>query len=311
MATMRQATSVINKAFQLLQMHLCALCHSPLRVASHFLVLCLLAQLSITPSAAQTKVNLLFGENRNEKGELNPIPERFTNVFARIEKDLNIQFRLQMYPWNRAVKIASTEGGLIFGLSLTPERAEIFNFSEPVVYQYLWLVTRADQQFDYKTIQDLKGKTIGVVRGSKYGGEFDQLKNILFKADDDIDAYGPRLKKLSNKRIDAMIFASPLTNPKDVEKLISNIKIPNENNNENSPSQTIRFAVLPVPVLKDGIRFASLKGQNEKLIKDIDRILAQLNSKPKIRRKPSSASTHIDTYKSVHIATKLGQENNF
>jgi hypothetical protein len=265
-------------------MHLHASCNTPLRLTYHFLALCLLVLFSIAPTAAQTKVSLLFGENRNEKGELNPIPERFTKVFTAIEKDLNIQFRLQIYPWNRAVKIASTEGGLIFGLSLTPERAKIFNFSEPVVYQYLWLVTRADQQFEYKTIQDLKGKTVGVVRGSKYGGEFDQLKNVLFKADDDIDAYGPRLKKLSNKRIDAMIFASPLTNSKEVEKLISDIKIPNENGNDTASNQVVRFAVLPVPVLKDGIRFASLKGQNENMIKGIDRTLAKLNSKPKIRR---------------------------
>lgn len=240
------------------------------------------------PSFAQTKVPLLFGENRNEKGELNPIPERFTHVLSAIEKDHNIQFSLQIYPWNRAVKIASTEGGLIFGLSLTPERAEIFRFSEPVVYQYLWLVTRADQQFPFKTIEDLKGKTIGVVRGSKYGGEFDRLKNVLFKTDDDIDAYGPLLKKLQNRRIDAMIFASPLTNNKEVEALIKTIKIPQENETDLSAHQETRFSVLPVPVLKDGIRFALLKGKNDKLISDIDRTLSRLNrsnAKPKGRKR--------------------------
>lgn len=244
--------------------------------------------LTVTPSFAQTKVPLLFGENRNEKGELNPIPERFTSIFAAIEKDHNIQFSLQIYPWNRAVKIASTEGGLIFGLSLTPERAEIFRFSEPVVYQYLWLVTRADQQFPFNTIEDLKGKTIGVVRGSKYGGEFDRLKNVLFKTDDDIDAYGPRLKKLQNRRIDAMIFASPLTNHKEVEALIKTIKIPQENETDLSAHQVTRFSVLPIPVLKDGIRFALLKGKNDKLISDIDRTLSKLsklNAKQKGRKR--------------------------
>ncbi len=229
----------------------------------------------LQPSFSQTRIPLLFGENRNEKGELNPIPERFTKILANIEKDLSIKFQLQLYPWNRAVKIASTEGGLIFGLSLTPERAALFDFSEPVIYQYLWLVTRADQQFDYKSIQDLKGKTIGVVRGSKYGGEFDQQKNKLFKADDDIDAYGPRLKKLSNRQVDAMIFASALTDPKEVEVVVQKIKIPNES--ENSPNSQARFVVLPIPVLKDGIRFAILRGQNEALIRDINRSLKKLN----------------------------------
>lgn len=245
------------------------------RACQYLLCFFFLLFIGLQASFSQTRVPLLSGENRNEKGELNPIPERFTKIFASIEKDLSIKFQLQLYPWNRAVKIASTEGGLIFGLSLTPERAAIFDFSEPVIYQYLWLVTRADQQFEYKTIQDLKGKTIGVVRGSKYGGEFDQQKNKLFRADDDIDAYGPRLKKLSNRQVDAMIFASALTDPKEVEEVVQKIKIPNES--DNSPNPQARFVVLPVPVLKDGIRFAILRGQNEQLIRNINRSLKKLN----------------------------------
>lgn len=271
------------------------LLHKQIGVVKHWLsqtigtlglIIFICSYLITIPSFAQTKVPLLFGENRNEKGELNPIPERFTSIFAAIEKDHNIQFSLQIYPWNRAVKIASTEGGLIFGLSLTPERAEIFRFSEPVVYQYLWLVTRTDQQFPFKTIEDLKGKMIGVVRGSKYGGEFDRLKNVLFKTDDDIDAYGPRLKKLQNRRIDAMIFASPLTNHKEVEALIKTIKIPQENETDLSAHQVTRFSVLPIPVLKDGIRFALLKGKNDKLINDIDRTLNRLSRSNKLSAKP-------------------------
>lgn len=254
-------------------------CCAQLLVA--LLLLCAVP-LSVT---AQTKVPLLFGENRNEKGDLNPIPERFTKVFSAIEEDLSIQFQLQMYPWNRALKIASTEGSLIFGLSMTPERANIFSFSEPVVYQYLWLITRSDRQFNFKTLQDLRGKTIGVVRGSRYGGEFDQQKNILFKTDDDIDAYGTRLKKLSNKQIDAIIFSSPLTDAKEVEKIVNTIKIPTEY--ETTPMAEARFTVLPVPVLKDEIRFAILRNQNEKLIEGINRTLRRLNPPVKKLKKKS------------------------
>ena len=243
----------------------------------------LMMNVSQTPSFAQTRVPLLFGENRNEKGELNPIPERFTKMLGAIEKDLSIKFQIQLYPWNRAVKIASTEGGLIFGLSLTPEREAIFDFSQPAVYQYLWLVTRADRQFEFKAIQDLKGKVIGVVRGSKYGGEFDQQRNVTFKADDDVDAYGPRLKKLSNGQVDAIIFSSAVTDFKEVEKLVNQIKIPNEV--ENQTQKQAHFAVLPTPVLKDGIRFAILRGQNKQLIDNIDRSLKKRLASEKRRTK--------------------------
>lgn len=236
---------------------------------------------------AQTRVPLLFGENKNEKGEFVPMPERFTKIFQFIEKDLKIKFALQMYPWNRAVKIASTEGGLIFGLSATPEREQLFYFSEPAVYNYLWLVTRSDRTFDYRNLNDLKGKTIGVVRGSKYGGDFDAQKNILFKVDDDIDAYGARLQKVLTRRVDAMIIASPHLDHKEVELKVNAIKI----DEHDQLAAGKRFSVLPQAVLKDGIRFAQLKGQNDTLIKRISvainkyYALESRNTKIKVEKK--------------------------
>ena len=285
---MQEIDLLIYEPKQLRLAQRCVLANVRSRLINWFsslsLVLFLILNLSFAQAGfAQTKVPLLSGENRNEKGELNPISERFAKIFAIIEKDLSIKFQLQLYPWNRAVKIASTEGGLIFGLSLTPERAAIFDFSEPVLYQYLWLVTLADRQFEFKSIQDLKGKTIGVVRGSKYGGEFDQQRNILFKTDDDIDAYGPRLKKLSNRQVDAMIFSSALTNPREVEELIHKIKIPNETDEQ--INQRTRFVVLANPVLKDGIRFAILRGQNPQLIQQINRSLKKMNAPDKKTKK--------------------------
>ncbi len=218
---------------------------------------------------AQTRVPLLFGENKNEKGEYVPMPERFTKMFQFVEKDLNIKFEFQMYPWNRAVKIASTEGGLIFGLSRTPEREEIFSFSTPALYNYLWLVTRRDKKFPYEQLTDLRGKTIGVVRGARYGGEFDTHKNALFKVDDDIDAYGPRLQKVLNGRVDAMLIASSSADASEVERQVNQIKI-----DEHDQIPTIpRFSVLSTAVLKDGICFAQLKGKNDQLM---DKISASL-----------------------------------
>lgn len=226
---------------------------------------------------AQTKVPLLFGENKNERGEIIPIGEPFTKIFSFIEKDINVKFELQIYPWNRAVKLATGGQGLIFGLSQTPDRDAIFSFSEPAMYRYLWLVTRSDRRFEFTKLSDLKGKTIGIVRGSKYGGEFDAQKGKLFKTDDDIDAYAPRLKKLMNQRIDAMIFASSSMDAKEVEKAVNAIKLYNET--EASSSSDDQFSVLPMPILKDGIRFALVKGKNDSLIKNISKSLQKYHAR--------------------------------
>lgn len=229
------------------------------------------------PAYAQKKVPLLFGENKNEKGEMIPVADHFLKILSSLEKDLDVQFQLRIYPWNRAVKLASDDGGLIFGMSLTTEREAIFSFSDPVLVQNLWLVTRSDREFPFETMADLKGKIIGVVRGSRYGGEFDQQKNRLFKIDDDIDASTARLKKLLNQRIDVLTYASPISDPKEVEKLINEITLHDHTETE-KPSEK-RFSVLPIPLLQDGLRFAQLRGKDEALLQAINRSLRK--SQPK------------------------------
>ncbi|WMW79205.1 transporter substrate-binding domain-containing protein [Undibacterium cyanobacteriorum] len=225
-------------------------------------------------AAAQTRVPLLFGENKNEKGEYVPMPERFTKMFQFVEKDLNIKFDFQMYPWNRAIKIASTDGGVIFGLSRTPERENLFHFSEPALHNYLWLITRHDRQFPFDEIADLRGKTIGVVRGARYGGEFDEHKGKLFRIDDDIDAYGPRLQKVLNGRVDAMLIASSSNDAKEVERQVNMIKI----DERERVSASNRFKVLSSPVLRDGICFAALKGSNDALVDRISNALLKYHA---------------------------------
>lgn len=229
------------------------------------------------PAHAQRKVPLLFGENKNQKGELIPVADHFIKVLNSLEKELDVQFQLQIYPWNRAVKLANDDGGLIFGMSLTPEREAIFSFSEPILFQNLWLVTCTDREFPFESLADLKGKVIGVVRGSRYGGEFDQQKNRLFKIDDDIDASSARLKKLLNHRIDALTFASPINNAKEVEKLINEIDL--HEHKDSLKSGEKRFSVLPVPVLQDGLRFAILRGKDDALLQAINHSLHKLQSK--------------------------------
>ncbi len=226
---------------------------------------------------AQRKVPLLFGENKNAKGELVPVADHFLKILSALEKELDVQFQLQIYPWNRAVKLASDDGRLIFGMSLTPERESVFSFSEPVLFQNLWLVTRADHEFPFETLADLKGKVVGVVRGSRYGGEFDLQKNRLFKIDDDIDASSARLKKLLNQRIDALTYASPISDPKELEKLIN--ELPLHESGETPKSSERRFSVLPVPLLQDGLRFAVLRGKDDALLQAINRSLRKLQSK--------------------------------
>lgn len=236
----------------------------------------LIAQMLLAGIAqAQTTVPLLFGENKNDKGEQLPMSPALAKYMAYFEKQLAVRFDIKNYPWNRAVLMANYDGDLIFGISITSEREKIFHFSEPVFYNYLWLVTRSDSAFPFSSLQDLKGKKIGIIRGSHYGDEFDKQKDKLFTVEDDVNAYAPRLKKLLTKRMDAMVFASRETNPKIVERQVNRIL-----QNDNSPSndaQKISFHVLPVPLLKDGIRFAIRTDKDSGIITHLNTAIAKGN----------------------------------
>lgn len=224
--------------------------------------------------APPTIVPLYFGENKGSRGENLPMQENYKKILTFVEQDLNIQFQYRFFPWNRAVKMASNEGGLIFGLSSTPEREKIFSFSTPATYNYIWLVTRTDKTFTYRTLNDLKGKTIGIVRGSKYGGEFDAKRGVLFKTDDDLDSYDIRLRKLLEKRTDVMLFASSTDNSVEAAKAVNKIALSGMKPAVGAP----RFSVLSTPILKNDIRFAILKGTDDKLIDRLSKSLNKLNA---------------------------------
>lgn len=224
----------------------------------------------------QKKITLLFSDAFIDKENNLPMPERYYKLIKQIEEGLNIEFSIQLYPWNRAVNIATTQGELIFALSQTPERLALFTFSEPILYNYIWLVTRADKAFSYNKIKDLKGKTIDIFRGAKYGGDFDKNKNILFKIEEGSGSYSQRLLRLQKNRVDAMVFSSEHSQAKDVEKQINDI-VKNELQ-QNKEDTQYNFKVIPIPITKDSIRFAILKGSNEQLITNINQFIKKLQN---------------------------------
>lgn len=240
--------------------------------------------LQATHAVSPIEVPILIAENKNSRGQLQTLPPHVSAMLEKIERHANLRFKLQFYPWNRAVKMASEEGGLIFGLSYTLERAKLFKFSEPALYSNIWLVTQTDKKFKFSTIQDLKGKTIGVVRGSQYGGEFDAKKNHLFSIKDDVDSYELRLQQLLDNKVDAILFPSNLPKLADIEKFVNQIQVSHSTSNKNKH----QFSVLPTPVLKNDLRFAIQKTKDTRIIDKINLSITLINSHNKNSKKTTT-----------------------
>lgn len=135
----------------------------------------------------------------------------------------------------------------------------------------LWPVTRSDATFTFNTIDDLRGKTIGTVRGYQYG--------------DDISSRGTRLSRLMLKRVDAVLMFQPSTQTaRDVETELRDFMAPH------MPGLGVAanagFSVLPKPLATDsGLFFAIARNKDDGIIDRINAALARIHKREEDARR--------------------------
>jgi polar amino acid transport system substrate-binding protein len=183
-------------------------------------------------------------------------------IMKYVDQKIPQSFKYSLYPWKRSYMSALKAKGGIIGISKNSERLKIFDYSDVMYYDDLLLITLKGKEFNYKSIQDLKGKTLGVQRGSSYGDAFEKAKGSVFKLS--LDGGGvPRLKKLLMGRTDAVILGPGIVGFNAIIKqdlyLMKNKD---------------KFAILPVPYRRDPNFLAfSKKLNNTAFIIEFNRIL--------------------------------------
>ncbi|WP_342116731.1 substrate-binding periplasmic protein [Pseudoduganella sp. OTU4001] len=243
--------------------------------------------LGLPAKADPQAVTLIVGEALDENGKLKPLRAWQQKLFEYLEQELEVKFEVRMYPWARAERNARGGAGLIFGLPKSAERLRDLRYSDPAMRNTLWLVTRSDATFPFESLADLKGKTIGAVRGYGYGDEFEQARNKLFRVEDDIPSRATRLQRLLLKRVDAVLLYQPSwQNAAEVEADLRSFAAPLAR--ELSLPYGITLSVLPHPVQVENQQFfAVAKGKDDGLIDRINAALAKQQkpaSLPKTRR---------------------------
>jgi|GEM_PF-423093 len=226
------------------------------------------SSIKATETAKQEKLVLLIRELRNEAGDMVPIRDEIRQLLNYFEHQLQIKFEIRRYPWTRLLINARAGEGIVFGLSKNRERLQTYQFSEAIYANYVWLVTRSDATFTYNSMLDLKGKTVGVIRGTSYGDEFDSQRNVLFQLEEDIGSHGARLKKLINKRMDVMIFGDRRAQADEVEQLLLRILRKESSTTDKTVEQG--FKVLSKPMLVDELHFAAVGSQYAEWIRKLN-----------------------------------------
>lgn len=206
-------------------------------MAKHFLKIFFYLVLVLPGLGYTESIVLLGSDNLPPKSYMDGnTPKGYAVDASRaVLKEAGYQVNVQLTPWARAVEEAKAGKGILTHVSKTAEREKIFEFSQPVVFDRIVVVVKKGKEFPFSKPKDLLGKTVGVLRGATYGGEWSEAVKTL-NVEYDTDAVA-RIGKLMRGRIDAAIISSGK----------AGLKIAVDGNGYDMGD----FTILPVPVIQD------------------------------------------------------------
>lgn len=197
--------------------------------------------------------------------------------YARIVKEVfalnDIEFSINWYPLKRAYFLLERgEADLALGWSKVPGRELVFTFSEePLAEALILFFYRKVSPFDWETLEDLKGLTIGDRIGSKAGGKVylaaEKAGTIKVER---VSKEELNVKKLLIGRIDVMIGDS--------------ISMPAILKYQFSQEERVRIVAHPLPLrIIQGYAIFN-KQVSPRIIEAFDKGMRQLREKGKYKQ---------------------------
>lgn len=101
-------------------------------------------------------------------------------IVAEICKQLKIEYDIDGFPLKRSLRMVEKgEAAGIFTIFRTEERDNYIWFAEELInIVKTMVIARKGSGFKINSLNDLKGKRIGVIEGHKYGPEFDSYQGL-------------------------------------------------------------------------------------------------------------------------------------
>ncbi|MFD0826404.1 substrate-binding periplasmic protein [Neobacillus sp. M.A.Huq-85] len=133
------------------------------------------------------------------------------DVIKEIGKRTDYKIELQNMEWTALIPSVQTgkADAVVAAMYTTEERKKIIDFTEPVFgYGEGLIVQEGDHTT--KTLEQLKGKTVGVQMGTSYKDMLDKKASNLKLNIKSYKASADMVKDLENKRIDAMLSDKPI-----------------------------------------------------------------------------------------------------
>ena len=105
-------------------------------------------------------------------------------IVHKLFKDLNMKYELpsSVTPWKRKLHlIEKGKVDIVSTIYHNDERAKKYKYSIPYAEDRIKVWVKHDKKFKFETINDLKGKSVLITRGSSYGKIFDEFKKKHLK----------------------------------------------------------------------------------------------------------------------------------
>jgi len=130
--------------------------------------------LCVLPATAQPPLRILCDNWPPYQFESQGAPTGFsTSIVLTVFKKMDISIKsIEFYPWKRAVQ--ELQQGLadaVISASYTEERTAFAFYPDEMLTDAPWIIW-GKKEMDFRSLDDLKGKKIGVVLGYSYTPEF-------------------------------------------------------------------------------------------------------------------------------------------
>jgi polar amino acid transport system substrate-binding protein len=161
------------------------------------------------PALAADKIHLVTESyppmNYSENGQLKGVS---VELLQKAMADSGVAYDMEVMPWARAYALAENEKGYcVFTAVHNAERDKKFQWVEPLLHGYAYLIKKKGSDVHAKTIEEARKYLIGTQRGDYTVGV---LKSMQFDRIDLASEINLTLNKLLMGRIDLMPMAGQL-----------------------------------------------------------------------------------------------------
>ena len=126
-------------------------------------------------------------------------------VIAAAFAKMNVPAKFEAKPWKRALAEMDEGKGGVGGIYKNDERAKKYDFSEPILTENTAVYFSKSKVIDFKTVADLHGKKVGVIRGWSYGDAFDAARKDGKVSVEEVPNDKANFLKLADGRLDAVL----------------------------------------------------------------------------------------------------------